>query len=448
MIKWFHKYGDLYKFDIMGTTTVVLGRPELSERLFRHDDEYPNRPPLRAAIMAYQRKDVDKNMASYDLTDIHERGRWRDDRRLIDPVFLRPQSFKDYIPGISQVTKDFGACIERELQDDGTLENVEVMISRFTTEAIGTVCFGIRLGMLDESNEEQKEMHKLFNDTVYKFFSASHALQTGHLTARLPYVGRYNPVYQNYIKCYAIVEAKANTVIGEKLKRAKAERKDLPKEFIDYLDFLIKNSVEDKQSLRLAGTMFIGGIDTTAKSLTWVFYCLAKHPEVVEKIYAEIVEAQEGKGVDEALTNDQIQRLPYLRAAVKECNRVWPAVIGTNRLLEKDIELGGYRIPAGVVIHPSTWIIGKNPAVHKDPLAFRPERWLEGKHNPFGLLLFGHGPRMCPGRRIAEAELHLATAELCRRFKLSSDQDVDGVLLTMVQPDRPLKIKFEKRQRK
>jgi cytochrome P450 len=320
------------------------------------------------------------------------------------------------------------------------------MISRFTTEAIGTVCFGVRLGMLDESNEEQKQMHKLFNDTVYKFFSASHALQTGHLGARLPYIGRYNAVYQSYIKNYAIIEGKANAFVLEKLKIARAESKDAPQQFIDYLDFLIANSVAEDQTLKLAGTMFVGGIDTTAKALAWVMYTLAKNPEAQDKMAAEIAEAHKGKGDDEPLTHDQIQRLPYLRATVKECTRVWPAVLGTTRVMEKDIELGGYRIPAGTVVHPSTWIIGKNPNVHKDPTVFRPERWLEGKPNPFGILLFGHGPRMCPGRRIAEAELHLAAADLCRRFKLSTDQDVDSVMLTMIQPDRPLKIKFERRK--
>jgi cytochrome P450 len=256
-------------------------------------------------------------------------------------------------------------------------------------------------------------------------------------------------VYKHYIHCYKIILNKAASVIADKVNREKEREKrtDLPKEFIDYIDFLLKNDVDAKQQLRLAGTMFVGGIDTTAKAMAWVFYCLAKNPESQDKIAAEIAEAQKGSGSDEPLTHDQIQRLPYLRATVKECTRVWPAVLGTNRLLEKDIELGGYRIPAGTIMHPSTWVTGKNPAVHKDPNVFRPERWLEGtKHNPFGLLLFGHGPRMCPGRRIAESELHLACAELCRRFKLSTEQTAESVLMTMMQPAVPLKIKFERRK--
>ena len=86
---------------------------------------------------------------------------------------------------------------------------------------------------------------------------------------------------------------------------------------------------------------------------------------------------------------------------------------------------------------------------HWIPDQFNPERWIEnrGQIHPFSVRPFGHGPRMCIGRRFAELEIQLGIVKLLQNFKieLASNDDKDEVHLVskMISvPDKPVRLKF------
>ena len=70
-------------------------------------------------------------------------------------------------------------------------------------------------------------------------------------------------------------------------------------------------------------------------------------------------------------------------------------------------------------------------------LEFKPERWENRKEiDPFSFAQFGIGPRMCVGRRIAEAEMQLITAHLCMSYKIHLEKEPDSKFDALI--DNPM----------
>jgi cytochrome P450 len=118
----------------------------------------------------------------------------------------------------------------------------------------------------------------------------------------------------------------------------------------------------------------------TSSLLSWAFERVLRHPEVYGRLRAD-VEA----GEDDA----------YLDAIVKETLRLCPAApIVVRRLLEP-MELGGWEIPAGTTVAPCVHLVHRNAEVYPEPLAFKPERFLERPAGTYTWIPFGGGVRRC-----------------------------------------------------
>ena len=134
-----------------------------------------------------------------------------------------------------------------------------------------------------------------------------------------------------------------------------------------------------------------------------------------------------------------LSNLRYLKACVKESQRLQPIAPQNGRALPIDVVIKGYRIPAGTQILVEHEYVATSPKYFKDPLEYRPERWLrtpqqlqqqqqqrrggEGSTDPFMVLPFGFGSRMCVGRRFAEQELWVGIAKIIHSFKVSYEGD-------------------------
>ncbi len=136
-------------------------------------------------------------------------------------------------------------------------------------------------------------------------------------------------------------------------------------------------------------TLLFAGHETTATALSWAVDLALHHPEVHERLR------------EAARTGDDA----YLDAVVNEVHRVRPTVPNVVRRLREPLRLGGWDLPAGVVVAPVAWLTHRRPDVYPEPEAFRPERFLGERPGTYTWLPFGGGIRRCIGASFAQLEM-------------------------------------------
>lgn len=166
-------------------------------------------------------------------------------------------------------------------------------------------------------------------------------------------------------------------------------------------------------------TMLIAGHDTSTALLAWTLYLLGMHPEVMERARTEVDEVLEG--TNGTLDIDRVGRLDYLGLVIKEVLRLYPPIHVGNRLADEDLELCGYRIPAGTRVMYSIYLSHRDPDHWLEPEKFNPDRFsheAEVERPAFTYVPFGGGPRNCIGAAFAQVESKVVLARLLYEWDL------------------------------
>jgi cytochrome P450 len=149
-------------------------------------------------------------------------------------------------------------------------------------------------------------------------------------------------------------------------------------------------------------TLLVAGHETTATALSWAMERLTRHPEALDRLTAEVA-----AGEDE-----------YVDAVIRETLRLRPVLPFVVRRLTQPQTIGGWDLPAGTNVSPSIHLIHRRPDLYPDPAAFRPERWLGVRPNPYTFLPFGGGVRRCLGATFAETEMRAVLRAIVGNVRL------------------------------
>jgi cytochrome P450 len=177
------------------------------------------------------------------------------------------------------------------------------------------------------------------------------------------------------------------------------------------------NPMSDQQVQDEAITLFVAGHETTATALTWTFYLLSQHPEVYQKLLAEV----DAFG-DQPPTFEDLPRLSYALQIFQEAMRLYPPVPTLSRQATQDVEIGGYHFPAQSILFFSPYAMQRNEAYWINANLFDPERFAPGeqeKRPRFSYLPFGGGPRVCIGNSFAMMEAQLILAAISKKATVS-----------------------------
>ncbi|HEY8212067.1 MAG TPA: cytochrome P450 [Myxococcaceae bacterium] len=225
-----------------------------------------------------------------------------------------------------------------------------------------------------------------------------------------------------------VLDGVVHGLIAQRRAEGTAGRADLLSAFIAATDADTGATMTDVQVRDEVMTLLMAGHESTAVTLSWVFFLLGRHPEVQRKVRDEL-DAVLGSG--RAPSAEDVPKLPYLKAAIDETLRLYPPVWAMSRRAVEDAAVDGVRVPKGEHVMLMQWAVHRDPALWDAPAEFRPERFLgptaEGR--PRGVYFpFGAGPRACIGNHFALMEAMLVTATTLQRYELS------------VAPDHPEKL--------
>jgi cytochrome P450 len=207
-----------------------------------------------------------------------------------------------------------------------------------------------------------------------------------------------------------------------------------------FLQYQEKNPefLTDNRITAMCASLIIAGSDSTAISLSAVFYFLLTNPRVYSKLLREIdtadaagslASSKDSTGAGDVVPFTAANKLPYLDAVINESFRMHPAV---GLLLERVTPPGGVTIcgeyvPGGTVVGCNAWVIHQSKEVFgADADVYRPERWLESEGaDPARLskmrqsmFQFGAGSRTCIGRNISLMETYKVIPTFLRKFEV------------------------------
>ncbi|POM75870.1 Cytochrome p450 [Phytophthora palmivora] len=318
------------------------------------------------------------------------------------------------------------------------------LISKFTSDVFTKIGFGVELHGLDASRLDLSQEHPF----IQAIDDMSRLLQ---LRCQQPMFlwrlkrwlnvaeereGKQNMMIitsiVNDVMMQALAHKKVKLVRQAETTSVEAVESELtaPKtKTNDLISFFMESGLTDPQQLQdMAVNFFFAGKDTSSFVLSWFVVMMNRYPDVLRKIREEIREhlPELLAGEIDAPSMEQLGRLPYLEAAMRENLRLNTSM--TTRSPNQDTTLScGTFIPKGSIVYVCHYASARLKSTWgKDAAEYKPERWIDpetGKlrqFSPFKFVTFLAGPRQCIGMRFAMLELRMVAAVLFSRFDIKT----------------------------
>jgi cytochrome P450 len=329
---------------------------------------------------------------------------WRRQRRLAQPAFHRQR-----INGYGDVMVEYTQRLMSTWRA-GEQRFIDRDMMRLTMEIVVKTLFNSQVAT------DADRVGRVIAELVKPF--ASQATLKWILDNRLP-----TPAHRRFHKLVSEIDQIIYGIIAERRASGRDEG--------DLLSMLLAaqdddgSQMTDQQLRDEVITLFLAGQETTALTLSWTWYLLARNPEIEKKFHEEIDQVLNGNPPTVA----DLPRLKYTETIVKESLRLYPPGYGVGRSAIDECEIGGYRVPPRTQVFMFQWATQRDPRFFAEPDEFRPDRWTEefvATLPRYAYFPFGGGPRICIGNTFAMMEIVLVLATIAQkhRFALVSDDPV------------------------
>ena len=402
---WVREFGPMYRFQAGPNRIMVVADPILIGTLLR------DRPDTMRRTFRSARAFQELGTTGVFNAEGEE---WRRQRKLVMRA-LTPEVIRNFFPTLVALTERLLSRWQSAAAA-GRPTNVLRDLKAWTLDVTIALAMGQDINTLKhDDNPLQRDIETIFNRVARR------------LTTPFSYWRYFKlPADRAADAASARIQSSVTEFVAQTRKRMeqnpalRAKPTNLLEAFVAARDEP-ESGFTDANVIGNAVTMVFAGEDTTSNTIAWLMNFVARDPRVAGLIAAEADAALGTSPVLQAFAS--LDRFSYLDAAVDEAMRLKPVAPFLGLETNREVEIGGVLVPARTPVLVITRHAGMDPTDFPEPEVFRPERWLDEKYaaadDPARKLFpFGGGPRFCPGRYLALAEIKMAMSMVARNFRL------------------------------
>ncbi|KAG7093722.1 hypothetical protein E1B28_007374 [Marasmius oreades] len=384
-------------------------------------------------------------------------------RKIMTPAFGGSQ-LKALVPvffeAAASITKKWKDILSVS-EDQSEVLNVPTWASRATFDALGHGAFGYDFGAIENQDSDLSRAYKNLLTDMYAAPTDGMIIENA-LYEYLPlkvvsWMLEYTP---NAKIARGRTTRDMATDVARRMILAKSEDLAELEGNKDLISLLVKanmletarNRLSEKELVAQILILFLGGLESTANSLSWTLLELCRQPEIQTKLRQEI-HAKERELAREGRTEftaEDFDNLPYLIAVVKESLRYHPVLIHILKMaMENDCiplsqpiktedgkQIDQIPVRKGQKVFVSVPAFNRSKVIFgEDAHVFKPERWLDKSKANKGpsigmyanLLTFSTGVQSCLGWRFAVLELQAFLVELISNFEFTLTPECENI---------------------
>jgi len=346
-------------------------------------------------------------------------------------TMLRPQFAREQVSHVRMLEPQVQALIKHidYYKQQGAEFDIQELFFKLTVDSATEFLFGESVNSLHDPELGFVIPEHDFPQRLH--FAEAFNLSQEYLSKRIVLQGLYWIINGRRFKdVNRTVHEFADHYIDKVLKMTESELEDVSKDAYIFLYELAKKTRNPQVLRDQALNVLLAGRDTTAGLLSFTFFELGRHPEILHKLQQEI-RNEFGSGSESDVQNitfESLKKCEYLKAVINETLRMYPVVPKNFREANKPTFLargGGPQgqdpiyIPKGKPVVYSVYAMHHDPLIYgKDADEFRPERWFEDCARKLGwaFLPFNGGPRICLGQQFALTEASYVVVRLLQTF--------------------------------
>ncbi|HUR90315.1 MAG TPA: cytochrome P450 [Ramlibacter sp.] len=425
--RWAQEYGVPYMFNIATRRFVVVADPDTIAKVLR-DRPDGFRRPSRIERISREFGFLGLFSANGDT--------WKRQRPMVLGSF-DPTHIKAFFPALVDVTERLARRWQRAASGKQTID-LQADLMRYTVDVTAGLAFGEDINTLEAKDDEsiQRHLNHVLPALVRRALSPWDLWKLWPSKADREIGGHLAQIRVAVQSFIAKTRAKLD---------ADPQLRDNPQNLIQAMVALRDKDagLSDDDVSGNVLTMLLAGEDTTANTLAWMTWLLARNPDALARAQAEAREVLKGATCPQS--QEQLAQLDWIDACANEAMRLKPvAPLIFNEAVRPTI-VEGVPLQRGEIVVCLMRAPSLNEQLFASASEFRPQRWIAGEGaaaNTFSsakrvVMPFGAGPRMCPGRYLALAEIKMCAAMLLANFEIefvgtdSGAEPQEEIALTM-----------------